>query len=101
MAIIVEEEKGGATGTAAVTLGWVVILGVIIAAAYYIFLATPPTIVVPPPANFQSIQPIAQLNFDPNMVLNNPNFQALKQYVAEPTSTGPSGVGRSNPFISP
>jgi hypothetical protein len=97
MAIIVEEEKKSSGNTA--LIGWVILCGVILAAAYYIFFAPPPAVVVTPPRNFAVIEPIAQISFDPASVLNNPDFQSLKQYVAEPTPTGPGSVGKANPFM--
>ena len=99
MAIIVEEEKNRSNLPS--MLGWFVILVVALAAAYYVFFAAPPVAVVVPPAAFQSIAPLAQISFDPQSVVSSTAFQSLRQYVAEPTSTGPTAVGRPNPFVSP
>lgn len=98
MAIVIEEEGKNSSSTALV-LGWVVVLAILLVAAYYIFFAAPPAVVVTPPANFQNIAPIAQINFDPASLLNGQSFQALKEYVAEPTSTGPVPIGKANPFV--
>jgi hypothetical protein len=97
MAIIVEEEKKSSNTTA--LFEWVIVLGVIAAAAYYILFAPPPAAVVNPPPNFAAIAPIAQISFNPSSVLNNPSFQVLKQYVAEPTPNSPVSVGKTNPFM--
>ena len=100
MAIIVEEPNNKKTGTS-VLLGVIVVIGIIAAAVYYIFFAAAPEAIVTPPPNYGSIEPIAKINFDPTTVLDSQNFQNLKPYVAEPTSTGPGIVGRQNPFIAP
>lgn len=99
MAIIVEEE--GNKSNAVSMLGWLVILGIVGAAVYYIFFVSPPPAVVTPPAGFEDITPIANVNFNPSSVISSPSFQALKQYVADPTSTGPTAVGRTDPFLTP
>ena len=98
MAIVVEEEKRKSPGIAT-PLGWIVVLAIIGLGSYYIFFAPAPAVIVTPPANFAVIQPIAQINFDPASVLNNPSFQALKSYITEPISTGPASVGKQNPFV--
>lgn len=98
MAIIIEEEKNSSKNTPAV-LGWIIIIVVVLVAGYFIYLAPPPSVVVKPPANFEKIAPIAQINFDPTTLVNSAPFQSLKEYISEPTSTGPVGVGKANPFI--
>jgi hypothetical protein len=97
MAIIVEEEKN--RSNLASMLGWVIIAVIVIIAAYYLFIAQPETGPVTPPSSFNSIVSINQINFDPTTIVQSPEFQALKQYVSEPTSTGPATVGRTNPFL--
>jgi len=97
MAIVVEEEKTNSNTPA--VLGWLIIVVIVLASAYYIFFAAAPAVVVPPPPNFESIAPIAQISFDPTTLVSSPAFQALKQYIAQPTSTGPVPVGKSNPFL--
>lgn len=97
MAILVEEEKKTSNGSA--LFGSVMIFIIIAAAAYYIFFASPPAVLVTPPPNFAIIAPIAQISFDPTSVLNSQNFQTLKQYIPEPSSTGPVPIGKTNPFM--
>ncbi len=97
MAILVEEEKK--TSNASALFGGVVVFVVIAAAVYYIFLVQPPAVSVTPPPNFAVIAQIAQISFDPTSVLNSQNFQSLKQYIPEPSSTGPIPVGKTNPFV--
>jgi hypothetical protein len=96
MAIVVEEDKQQSRTPA--LLGGVVIVVILVAAAYYIFFAAPPTAIVTPPPNYAIIEPIAGISFNPSSVINSPAFRALQQLIPEPTSTGPSGVGRQNPF---
>jgi hypothetical protein len=99
MAIIVDEDKKKTDF--ATPFGWLVIIVIILAAAYYILIAPPEAAVFTPPSGFQDITQIVQISFDPSTVTNSAEYQALKQYVAEPSSTGPAAVGRSNPFIAP
>jgi hypothetical protein len=97
MAIIVEEER--AQSNFSNVIGWIIIALIAALAAYFVFFAPAPEGTFTPPAAFEVIAPVAQINFDPSTVTSNPNFQSLKQYVAEPTSTGPAPVGREDPFI--
>jgi len=99
MAIIIEEptKKSGTP----FLLGMVIFVAIIGGGAYYVFFAPAPAAIVTPPPNYASIAPIASISFDPTSLLNSPGFQALKLYVAEPTSTGPGAVGRPNPFVAP
>ena|ERR1700722_13005911 len=99
MAIIVEEEKN--RSNFASVIGWVVLLGIILVAVYYILFAPPAAVVVTPPVNFASVTAITQLNFNPTSVTSSTSFEALQQYVSEPTSTGPAAVGRTDPFLAP
>jgi hypothetical protein len=99
MAIIVEEEKN--SSNIASFVGWFIIITVVLAAAYYLFLVTPAPAIVTPPPGFNDITPITQINFDPTSVVKSAGFQALKHSIAEPTSTGPVAVGRTDPFVAP
>jgi hypothetical protein len=99
MAIIVEEEKK--SNNILALLGWVVVLAIIVAAVYYVFFVEPPSAIILPTGNLQSVGSLPATAVSPQDVVNNEEFQALQQYVAEPTSTGPVSVGRQNPFIAP
>ena len=99
MAIIVEEEKKGSN--IITLLGWIVVLAIIIAAAYYIFFVEPPSAIILPTGTLQTVGSLPATAVNPQDVVNNDEFQALQQYVAEPTSTGPASIGRQNPFIAP
>jgi hypothetical protein len=81
-------------------LGWIVVLAIIIAAIYYIFFVEPPSAIILPTGILQSVGSLPT-SVNPQDVVGNAEFQALRQYVSEPTSAGPVPVGRQNPFISP
>ena len=99
MAIIIEEEKKSSNILA--VLGWIVVLAIIVAAIYYIFFVEPPSAVILPTGTLQSVGSLPVAGVNPENVVQNDEFQALHQYVSEPTSTGPVSVGRQNPFIAP
>jgi hypothetical protein len=98
MAIIIEENKNKVDGVR--LLGWLGIIIVIGAAIYYLFFAAPEAVVISPPANFTEIAPLAQVNLNPEDVLNSAAYTALKAPpFALPTPQGPASVGRPDPFV--
>ncbi len=97
MAILIEEDKGKKNYSN--MIGWVVLVIIALVGVYYIFFAPATPGVVTPPASLQEITAITQINFNPTTVTNNPTFQNLKQTIQEPTSTGPTGVGKTDPFL--
>ena len=99
MAIIVETEKKN-TGILAF-FGWLVVLGIIIAAIYYIFFVAPPSATILPTGTLQSVEALPVATVNPQNLTGSTQFQSLKQYIGEPTSTGPVPVSRPNPFIAP
>ncbi|HVO28538.1 MAG TPA: hypothetical protein VMT81_00965 [Candidatus Paceibacterota bacterium] len=99
MAIVIEEEKKNSN--IAPFIGWFVILGILAVAAYYIFLAPPPAAVVSPPPQLADITALTQIGSSQVNVVSSTQFQSLRQYITEPTSTGPAPIGRTNPFVSP
>jgi hypothetical protein len=99
MAIVIEEEKKSSNVLA--ILGWLVVLAVIGAAIYYIFFVEPPSAIILPTGTLQNVSSLSVSAVNPEDVVNNDEFQALKQYIPEPTSTGPVPMGRQNPFIAP
>lgn len=99
MAIIVEEEKKSSNILA--FFGWIFILGIIIAAIYYVFFVAPPSATILPTGTLQSVEALPVATVNPQDLLGSQEFQSLKQYISEPTSTGPVPVGRQNPFIAP
>jgi hypothetical protein len=99
MAIVVEEgeKKSNLLGM----LGWLVFLGIIGATVYYVFFAQPQLVVIPSTGTIGTIAPITQSAASPSVVMQSPAFQALKSTITLPTPQGPTGVGRTNPFIAP
>ncbi len=82
-------------------LGWVGFLVVIIATIYYVFFAAPQLITITPTAGLSAIAPIANVNLNPEDVINSKVFQGLHSPIPAPSPAGPAGVGRVNPFIAP
>jgi hypothetical protein len=99
MAIVIEEEKKNSNTLA--VFGWLVVIAIIVAAVYYIFFVTPPPTIIAPSGVLGTIGSISSSTANPQDVVNSAEFQALQQYVAEPSSTGPAPVGRQNPFLAP
>jgi hypothetical protein len=99
MAIVIEEEKKSSNIFS--FLGWLVVLAIIAVAIYFIFFVEPPSAIILPTGTLESVSSLPINGVNPQDVVNNEEFQALQQYVAEPTSTGPITHGRSNPFIAP
>lgn len=95
MAIIVEEKRN--RGGLVNFLIWIVILAVIAASVYYIFFKNPDLIEFTASPSFRNLQQLSQISINPGELINNPQFQTLKQYV---TVTPSQSIGRSNPFVS-
>lgn len=96
MAIVVEEERPQINITQA--LMWLTVLAIVGSAIYYIFFAKPEIVDVAVPTAFKNLDPLAQVNLNPEDLLNDPSFQSLKEYVTLPE---PGNAGRINPFIPP
>ena len=94
MAIVVEQEQRGMPFFT-IAVG-IVILSVVGAATYFLFFAEVPLIEMVAPVQFQSTGNLSKINVGPAAVLEDPTFQALKSYVADPS---PGPVGRANPFL--
>jgi hypothetical protein len=95
MAIVVEEGQKKSSGIVSFLM-WLLIIGVVVAAAYYIFFKRPELVPVAVPASFQNTAALSKIKLNPDAVVNNPSFQALKSYIG--TLTPPTG-GRANPFL--
>ncbi len=101
MAIIVEEEKKK-SGNGLASFGWLLIGVILLVGAYFVFFAAPPeTSIAQPPKEFAQITSLSQISVSPQDVLSSSQFQGLKQHVAQPATSSPAAVGRSNPFIVP
>ena len=94
MAIIIEEEKRKINWFALAVI--ILIIATIITATYYLFFAPTPLIERVAPARLQSLQELSHIRWQPEAIINNPNFQILKQYV-NPIEIGP--VGNTDPFV--
>jgi len=99
MAIIIEEEKKRSNIFA--FLGWFVVIAIIAVAIYYIFFIEPPSATILPTGTLQQVSALPVASINPQDVINSQGFQSLQPYIAEPSSTSPAGLGRSNPFIAP
>ncbi len=93
MAIVIEEEVNRISITKIIT--WLVVLLVIIIAIYYIFFAQPQIIEVAIPPTFQNINPLANVNLNPDEIASVLD-KSLKAYVTVPQ---PGNAGRANPFL--
>ncbi len=95
MAIIIEEEKRKINWfNLAVGVLIIVLLGV---AIYYLFFVSPELIEKMTPARLQSLEELSSIKLEPEEILNNPNFQILKQYT-NPIEIKEELVGKTNPF---
>jgi len=94
MAIIVEEKRN--SGNIVNFLTWIAVLAITVASVYYIFFKNPELVEFTASSSFKNVQELSKITIDPQELLNNAAFQALKQYV---TLTPPQNLGRSNPFL--
>ncbi len=95
MAIIINEEQSSGSGLMGIIV-WIVILAVVGGAAYYIFFKNAEFVETITPSSFQNTAQLAQIRLNPDEVINNPKFQALRPYV---TPVSPQRQGRQNPFL--
>lgn len=93
MTILVEEEKKPKNWFA-IGVGVVVVV-VIFTAGYYFFFKKPELIEIVTPTELNRINQISRVSFDPESVLNSPNFKLLKRFDRDVEAPRP---GRSNPF---
>lgn len=94
MAIIIEGEKRRINWFALAIVVLVVL--VISTATYYLFFASTPLIEKVVPSSVQSLQVLSSIKLQPELIINDPKFQILKQYVG-PVEVGTTG--KSNPFL--
>lgn len=94
MVIVVEEQKNKMSLVSILT--WLTILGILAAATYYIFFKEPATVEYIAPVNLSTTKTLARITLDPNSILNDPSFKALKSYVTVPKV---GNAGRQNPFL--
>ena len=94
MAIVIESDR--APRSFGKIIVWLLILGVILFGAYYLFFKRPDVIPnLAAPSGFQEARQLSGIKLDPDAVVQNPAFQALKpQAPDQPTPE----TGRTNPF---
>lgn len=95
MAIVVEEEKRSSLNIIGVMM-WGLVIVAIGLAAYYLFFKRPELIPITVPANFQNAESLSNIQLNPEEVLENSTFKALKTLV---NPVKPEGVGKANPFL--
>ncbi len=95
MAIVIEEQKKKINWFALAVV--ILLVAVVALSAYYLFFAPTPLVEKVAPARLQSIQELSSIKLQPDMVISNPSFQILKQYV-NPIEIQIDSVGKTNPF---
>lgn len=94
MAIIIEQEKRKINWFALSVI--VLVIAVIIVGIYYLFFTDTPFVERVVPANLQSIEELSNIDLKPETIINNSNFQVLKQYI-NPIEL--EEAGKANPFL--
>lgn len=96
MAIIVDEQRRGASGADMGSIMiWLGLIGIIAAAAYYLFFAQPELIEVAAPSGFQATEQISKIDLSADDVVGSSGFKALTEHVTLPEN---GTFGRPNPF---
>ena len=93
MAITIEEEKKQVNWVGAVV--GVVVAVSLFAAAYLLLFRKPELIEVVVPGRLETLRGVSQITFDPNELLQSPEFKILRQFGNEPATPTP---GKINPF---
>ncbi len=94
MAIILQEEKREGSSLMSIIV-WLGILASIGAAVYYIFFKNAELVETIVPSTFENTAELARIRLNPDEVIGNPKFQALKPYI---TPVATKNAGRTNPF---
>lgn len=94
MAIVVEQRRNH--GGIVAFLIWLVLLAIIGGGAYYVFFKRPEVVPVPAPAALEEAKEISKIRFNPQEVLENPKFKALRNYI---TPSEAKTYGKANPFL--
>lgn len=95
MAIVVEEERHSSVNIIGAMM-WGLVLVAIGLSAYYLFFKRPELIPITVPANFENAESLSNIQLNPEEVLDNPTFKALKTLV---NPVKPEGVGKTNPLL--
>lgn len=94
MAIVIEEERRQSVNPIGILI-WATLLIAIGAGIYYLFFAKPELVEYVAPASFRSTEQISRVAIDPEGIMGDARFRALRQYVTLPEGTV---FGRENPF---
>jgi uncharacterized protein (DUF58 family) len=95
MAIVVEE-RGQGTGLVSVLI-WLLLLAVVALGFYFVFFKKPELIDIARPPGYETVEQISRISLDPESVVQNPKFRALKAHL---TPSEAQTSGRTNPFMS-
>ena len=93
MAISVGEERNTKM-MMKIVAGAIVVVALVVA-TYILFFTKPPQIEVFAPPEVQTISQISEISVDPSVVINSPEYKALKEHVLPPNL---GEFGRTNPF---
>lgn len=96
MAIVIEAEKKSLPWLTIFT--WLIVVGVLFGGVYSLFFASTPLIEVIRPVFLKDISDLAQIQADPQKLMDNPEFGLLREYVELP-QTAAEKIGKSNPFL--
>lgn len=95
MPIIIEQQKRKTNWLGA--LVFIFLLIVIVGGGYFLFFAPTPGIEIIAPSQLEEVSGLAEAQFDPTKLINDPVLKSLRQYGTQPS---PGPLGRDNPFIS-
>jgi len=93
MAISIEQDKKK-TNWLNILLAIIIVVA-IFAGAYFLFFKKPELIEVVVPGQFEDLTKISEIEFDPQGLLNSPEFKVLRQFQIDAELPE---AGRSNPF---
>jgi len=94
MAIVIEQEKRKISWFALIVVFLAVLA--VVGGTYYLFFAPAPLIEKVTPASVKSLQTLSGIKLQPELIINNPEFQILRTYI-NPIEIG--SAGKSNPFL--
>ena len=94
MAIELKEQKKGFNWFAVVVFVFLAV--VIVGGGYLLFFTETPAIEIVAPSTLRETAKIAEVEFDPSVVVSHPVLKTLRQYGSRP---GVGQLGRPNPLI--
>jgi len=93
MAISIEQKKSSANWLNIILA--IIIVTVIFAGGYFLFFKKPELIEVIVPTQLKDLSRLSEAEFNPQELLNSPEFKVLRQFQVEIEVSKP---GRDNPF---